>query len=500
MESEGDHMKGYRCRGTITVFLSLVSVLILSLVCTLVESARVQGARAWAGAVTDMGLFSVFGEYEKEILEKYDVLFLDVSRESGDFEPERIAWRAREFMEYNSNPEKGLKRPAGRNLFPMELADCQATGYVLAADEQGSAFYQQVVGSIRENMGTELFLQYQEHAKKAKEQKENAESYSKKDKAAWTELEALEKEQEKNRELKSGEEPERNPEENPLKEIRKIKKRGILGLVVKDVDRLSGKSIQKEKLPSGRTLQKGNLPVEKKYQGVLADGIFQDYLLEHFGTWSAPCKEGALEYQAEYILAGKAEDQQNLKAVVNRLLLMREGTNLVCLLRDEQKKGEARALAVSIAGAVPIPGLVPALEAALLLAWAYGESLLDVRTLLSGGRVSLVKNVSEWKLSLGNLAKVTELLSACDQGGGEGASYVDYLRILMLSGGKEKFPLRALDMMESTLSSGKADAWVIKAQLRTSWRFPPVFLRVPAAFLNVSGQTAGYEVEGSFGY
>lgn len=95
MESEGDHMKGYRCRGTITVFLSLVSVLILSLVSTLVESARVQGARAWAGAVTDMGLFSVFGEYEKEILEKYDVLFLDVSRESGDFEPERIAWRAR---------------------------------------------------------------------------------------------------------------------------------------------------------------------------------------------------------------------------------------------------------------------------------------------------------------------------------------------------------------------------------------------------------------------
>ena len=72
-------MKGYGCRGSITVFLSLVSVLILSLVCTLVESARVQGARAWAGAVPDMGMFSGFGEKEKEVREKYAGLVLDLA-------------------------------------------------------------------------------------------------------------------------------------------------------------------------------------------------------------------------------------------------------------------------------------------------------------------------------------------------------------------------------------------------------------------------------------
>lgn len=54
-------MKTYRCKGTITVFLSLISVLFLSLLCTTMESARIQGARAKAAAGTGYGLFRVFG-------------------------------------------------------------------------------------------------------------------------------------------------------------------------------------------------------------------------------------------------------------------------------------------------------------------------------------------------------------------------------------------------------------------------------------------------------
>ena len=68
-------MKMYRCKGTITVFLSIVSILFLSLACTLVESARLQGARAKAAAVSDISLFSVFGEYERGLLKNYDVYF-----------------------------------------------------------------------------------------------------------------------------------------------------------------------------------------------------------------------------------------------------------------------------------------------------------------------------------------------------------------------------------------------------------------------------------------
>ncbi len=67
----------YRNKGTITVFLSLISMLFLSLFCTMAESVRVQAARFQAAAAFDMGLFSVFGEYDRVLLEEYDLWFLD---------------------------------------------------------------------------------------------------------------------------------------------------------------------------------------------------------------------------------------------------------------------------------------------------------------------------------------------------------------------------------------------------------------------------------------
>ena len=287
--------------------------------------------------------------------------------------------------------------------------------------------------------------------------------------------------------------------ENPLDTIKKIKKLGILGLVIKDASSVSGKSAEKQEMVSGRTRREGNLPVEKKYSGAASDVIFQDYLLGRFGTWRKPCKEGALEYQAEYILMGKDSDEANLKAVVNRLLLLREGVNLLYAASDTKMRSQAGSLAVSIAGAVPVPGLVQALEAVLLLAWAYGESLLDVRTLMSGGKVPSIKDASTWKLSLEKLAQVTELLEECDSGGGSGQDYEDYLRILMLTGEKRKYPLRALDMMEQTLG-GQADSWIVKAEAAISWKFPDIFLRIPQVFMGLPKQTPGYEVKGSFGY
>lgn len=503
-------MNRYGYQGTITVFLSLVSVLFLSLICTLVESARLQGARAWAAAVTDMGLFSVFGEYEKEILEKYDVLFLDGSYGTGDFEPERLALQMRKFMKYNADPAAGIESTAERNLFPMEMENCGVTGYILATDDEGEAFYQQVVENIRENLGTEILLKYQQSMKEAEKQQKAADDYEKKDGIAWEELETLEEQQAQSQETEGGGNPKDEVSEvqtevsveNPLEEIRKIKKLGTLGLVVKEPSSVSGKRVIKSDLPSGRKRNQGNLPVERAYTGITSDGIFQEYLLEHFGTWRSPEEKGALKYQAEYILMGKSSDEENLKAVINRLLLLREGVNFFYILSDAKMRSQVTALAAGIAGAAPVPGLTVALEGVLILAWAYGESLLDVRTLMSGGRVPAAKDASTWKLSLADLVKVTELLAECDNGGGTGQDYADYLRILMLTGEKGKYPMRALDMMESGFGAGevRADAWVVKAKAQVTWRFPVIFLRVPEVFLDVSGQETGYKVTGSFEY
>ncbi len=494
-------MKG--CKGSITVFLSLISVLILSLLCTLVEAARVQGVRAWAAAVTDLGIFSVFGEYEYKLLEDYDVFFLDGTYGTGDFCPERMELRIRKFMGENiSLPQEG-----SMNLFPMNLTECTSTAYTLATDQEGQAFYQQVVENQKENLPAELLLQYQKNHAQAEDEEKSGQAYEEKQRENEQELMDLENQKREESEEEGEkeaeevvEETEKQPVENPLEEIKRIKELGILGLVLKNPEQVSHKEVMLTELPSHRTCRKGTLPVKTEHRGAVADGIFQEYLLNHFADFSQGTKEQTLDYQMEYILMGKESDMENLKAVIHRILWMREGSNFLYAAGNSQMKSQVSSLALAIAGAAPIPGMVPALEAALLLAWAYGESLLDVRTILSGGKIPAVKDETTWKLSLQNLARLTEVLEECDGGGGQGQDYVDYLRILLFLCGKETYPMRALDLMECEQENQKADGWVVKAEFLADWHIPSMFLSVPRIFLGTGDAESDYQVTGCFGY
>lgn len=97
----------YRCKGTITVFLSLISMLFLSLFCTMAESARVQAARVQAAAAFDMGLFSVFGEYDSVLLEEYDIWFFDAARQAGRFSKDILETALSGYI--SPNPDKPEK-------------------------------------------------------------------------------------------------------------------------------------------------------------------------------------------------------------------------------------------------------------------------------------------------------------------------------------------------------------------------------------------------------
>ena len=65
--------------------------------------------------------------------------------------------------------------------------------------------------------------------------------------------------------------------------------------------------------------------------------------------------------------------------------------------------------------------------------------------------MELIKTAATWKLSLENLGRILEVLGECDQGGGEGLNYEEYLRVLLAAGSREKYPMRALDMIEANL-------------------------------------------------
>ena len=63
------------------------------------------------------------------------------------------------------------------------------------------------------------------------------------------------------------------------------------------------------------------------------------------------------------------------------------------------------------------------IEGALILCWAFAESILDVRELFAGGKVPLTKNASNWQLSLQGLPALVDKLDTDRQNDVNGLSY-----------------------------------------------------------------------------
>lgn len=509
----------HRKKGAITVFLSLISVLFISVLCTSIEAARIQGCRAKAAAALDMGIFSVMGEFERELLSRYDVFFLDGAAGSGSYSTEKVKDALQEYMEYNVYPNKGMWIKA-YDPFALTMDETKITGVSLMTDENGEAFYQQAVGYMRENLLTEGISILLERISQGERLQKASEDYKKKDENVSSNLKELEqqkKEYEAQQEearrqaeangevIQQETEAEQIPSSrNPLKVIKKMKDKGLLKLVTGD-EELSEKSLPSNS-PSKRRCQSGNLPVEKKYSGLTADLLFQEYLFERFPMYTDHNQDGVLDYCLEYILCGKNSDEKNLKSIATRLLILREGANFLYLAKDEVSQDAATALATLLVGAIPLPGLVTVTAYALLLAWAYGESLIDVRELLAGGKVPVFKTASSWKLGLTSIPDILDILENTSGEGTEGLSYEGYLQILFTLGGKSKYPMRALDLIEgymrgrSATAAFRADHAICKIEAEADFTIPPLFLKVSAAFLKTGVTTKKYHAEGSFAY
>lgn len=224
---------------------------------------------------------------------------------------------------------------------------------------------------------------------------------------------------------------------------------GILELVIPSGNKISSKETDTRGLVSGRALQTG-LPIPDGLENddsYTAKLLFQQYLMSRLGNFRKP-SGGGLAYQIEYILGGKSEDTDNLKAVAKKLLLVREGVNFSCLAADSTKRAQAEALALAIASGFLIPPAASAITAALLFCWSFAESILDVRELFDGGKVPLVKTGADWQLSLENLPHLLEGLDSVRRSSENGMSYEDYLQIFLMAVGKEKKVMRAMDMVE----------------------------------------------------
>lgn len=509
----------YYIEGHITVFLSLILTLILSVVCTTIESARLQGVRMQIQNITDMGIYSAFAEYNRDLLDRYDLFFLDMGYGTEDGSIERLNARIKSFTEYNTETTKGLEAMElfrYSEIWRAKVTSVMTDQHVLATDYNAKAYYSQAITYMENKLGLSIvqglvgqynqeIIQDQENFEEYKEDENNLQSEINSAKEAYqAEYEAaLEAAKEENSEVEI---PPKPPEVyNPADTIKGLQASPILELVMEDSSSLSSKRIRNfNGIASKRDLKTGNGTFQGKGNGAINKAIFNEYIFEKFPNFLTDDydNEDALLYQAEYILGGKDNDKANFEAVVNKLLLMREGINFTYLLTDSIKREAAAALAATIVGYLG-PLAVIALQTILLLSWAFAESVLEIRMLLIGKKVALIKNSSNWNLSLENLGNLTEVLDTAKEEEG-GIDYEGYLKLLMYFSNQNNKIKRSIDLIELNLQEinkkFRIDNCIQGFKSNIQYEAKGLFLRLPFKMLERGNDAYTYSVTTEFSY
>lgn len=453
-------------RAEVTAFLSLIFILLVTFVGGLMESASIQNAKNYRRADVNRAMESVFAEYQKELLEQYDIFALEATYETGDYSEEQIKKRLAYYGAGNTE----------HDISKIEFL----------TDNGGRAFYEQVSYYMEHKYGADALGEKVTSTDLWKKQDEDSGKYVKKETDGWGELSGI---------LKEGD-AELPKENNPISHVEGLKQSPLLTLVVPEGMKVSQKALAKgESLPEReRNKGYGSFAEEQKGTGTLSTLLFGEYLLQHFSAAAdmsggeniggnkaaagngknASENKGALDYELEYLCEGKNSDKENLEAVARKLMLFRFGINYLFLQSSASKCAEAEALALTLCSLAAIPVAAEAAKQVILLAWAYGESVVDLRVLLKGEKVALVKSEENWQLSLSGLMKLQENGSVNDgKNCSDGISYREYLRILLFLEKKEKVSLRALSMIEQNLRKEhgadffRADYCVSKIQIKS---------------------------------
>lgn len=229
-------------------------------------------------------------------------------------------------------------------------------------------------------------------------------------------------------------------------------------------------------------------PYPSEISGPAAEGLASKaaaagYMTEHFGRYGSEGESELLVYEAEYILGGKASDRENLEYVAGRLMAVRTGLNFLYLMGDQAKRAEAEALAAGLVGFTGIAPLVRLASLLILGAWSLAEALEDVRLLLSEGSVPLIKEETDWKLSLSQAYKAfgkgQEAVSA-EEGTWD---YEAYLALLFLLGDGEKEYFRMMDVIEWNLRKEDAGFFMENClsfcEVQATVYAEPMFLHLP---------------------
>ena len=442
-----------KIKAYLTIYLTLSLTALLAVAMVLLAGIRKNTARMEEELALDTAGWSVLAEYHQELFRQYDLFFIDTSYGSSYPAVEAIG--------------EHIKSYANRNLQNTNLIDARLEligiqDAEIAADHGGQVLKRQIVEYEENYFGLDelenLLSKFEITGQEQIAEKDLLKKRDENERRLASEPPPVKKVTKKRYHLDTGktemiEEEEEVPIENPAAYVNDLRNKGILSLVVSDPAKISGKGISPEEyLSCRRDILQGPGILQERIEagGALTEVkekiLLDAYIFQKFGYFGQE-KEGAgLDYQVEYLLEGKGTDTENLKAVVNKLLLFREAANAAYLYGDAAKMAEISAMAASVAAVAVAPYLQPLLETSILFAWAYIESVQDVKLLLSGGKVPVIKAASDWQTSLSSILDFKG--GTVSEGTSRGLNYQQYLSMFLLTKRENELLFSMMDVME----------------------------------------------------
>ncbi|WP_130838265.1 DUF5702 domain-containing protein [Lachnoclostridium sp. Marseille-P6806] len=438
-----------RAGAYLTVYLSLSLSIVLSLFFVLIEGARRNMIRMQVELATDAAMNSVLGEFNRELLRQYDLFFVDEGYGTSSPSDGRVREHLLSYLKQNYTRCGKLPFGADKSFTGLATEELCLTGTRCAADREAAALREQITAYMLADPAGEaaaelLSLVYQYQAAGADETE-----WSRRKAENERDMQEL-KERAAQRRREKEEQGEQLPpaEQDPVEAADSFLDRLALYQVLGHSFKVSEASADPDCCLSRRALHTGSGLEVKNTHGYAPAGplLFGEYVMEKCSYFRNRSKDGRLSYQIEYILFGESSDESNLNRMAGRLLLIRAGINSLYLFSDSGKQGEAEALATTVCTVLLVPEMSEVMKTAILLAWAYVESLQDVKTIFAGGKVPLIKDSGSWKTTLFSI--LAPGVSTRGEKGGSGFGYEEYLRVfLFLENGWQK-SCRLMDIME----------------------------------------------------
>lgn len=489
-----DSGKTGRSAGSITVFMSLLLMIIASLLFTLLEGSRYMMLGMMAVINSQSVTESIFAEYHVPAYQNYHLLMMDSGYGTGELKLSKVNAKMQELGQENLNPVvRGIGRHS--NFLQMNVTDSSVIRYELATDQHAGPLLEQMSQVMRKESVTDLVQQanknitdieeYGSQGKKTDKYLDGALDTIEQAKEAATDAADADVHHTEGgfRQMRSVSPPEQEVE-NPMEQVKSAKSSPLLTQILSGSGGISAKQIAKEDAVEKRTLNSGN------YEGLQSAGILDkllviQYLKKYTSSYQHKVSvPHALAYEQEYLLCGKFSDEDNLEKVAARLLLVREGINLAYLMTDSAKKEEAFVAAAAIAAAAAIPGAVKAIQMGLLASWAYAESIVELRTLFSGGKIAAVKSAEDWNVSLPQTASVLFQTSIKAREVSNGLDYEDYMQAFFAIESLDKIGKRFANVLEKNIrlyagyEQAKMDCMITAMEAEHTYHANQVFLSV----------------------